>query len=304
MASESEQWRALAEQFQVICTPGRTPGTGVPGVLQGQGSCGHWVNVAGLRGWVRALLDQGIISFHCPSCPDTPWLWQELCKLGLFSDKDRATLETQILAQKGARDTYHQCPRCQNLIQLLDPKRLCTPCLPCSQQAGRLYCFCWGCRRDWGDPPPQGDSCSNPQCSLQAVLYSTPEIQAPGSSIHGCPLLRACPNCHALVSHSGLGCPAVKCPECSKSFCYRCLADHWVWKAICVITGRQELNSSPQLKGESSLTPASTPGNSHPASPNRDLAPSPLTPHLCLETSRGMNPRPYPRDVGTQCSIS
>ncbi|XP_067399035.1 E3 ubiquitin-protein ligase ARIH2-like [Emydura macquarii macquarii] len=262
----SGQWRVLAGQFQVICPPEGTPGAGSPGVLRGQVSCGHWVNVAGLHGWVRALLDQGIISFRCPSCPDAPWLWQEVCKLGLFSDEERATLETQILAQEAARGSYRQCPRCQNLIQCLEPTTLRTPCLPCSQRAGKLYCFCWGCRTDWTGPPPQGDSCSNPQCSLQAALYDSPEIQAPGSSVHGCPSLRACPECHALVSHTGQGCSMVECPECWMEFCYRCLRGHLeeydhemeledeededlhdddYWEAGCTIAGRQELNRLP-----------------------------------------------------------
>ncbi|XP_034612222.1 uncharacterized protein LOC117869485 isoform X2 [Trachemys scripta elegans] len=207
----SGQWRALAEQFQVICPPGGAPGAGSPGVLRGRASCGHWVSAAGLRGWVRALLDQGVTLFRCPCCPDTPWLWQELCKLGLFSDEDQAMLEAQILAQEGARDNYRQCP-------------------------------------------------------LQAVLYDTLEIQAPGSSVHGCPSLRACPECHTLVSHTGLGCPLVECPECWTEFCYRCLRDHLgedadetEWEhdededldydnsleASCSIAGRQELNRSP-----------------------------------------------------------
>ncbi|CAM4629250.1 unnamed protein product [Lepidochelys kempii] len=90
----SEQRRALAAQFRVICRPGGPPGAGSPGALRGQVSCGHW----------------GITSFCCPRCPDTPWLWQELCKLRLFSDEDRATLEAQILAQEGARGSYRQCP--------------------------------------------------------------------------------------------------------------------------------------------------------------------------------------------------
>ncbi|CAM4623512.1 unnamed protein product, partial [Lepidochelys olivacea] len=173
----SGQWQALAQQFQVICPPpGKAPGAGSPGGLRGQVSCGHRVSTAGLRGWVRALLDQ--------------------------------------------------CPRSQHLVQRLDPDTLRTPCLPCSQRAEGLYCFCWGCRMDWKDPLPQGKSCSNPQCPLQAVLYDTPEIQAPGSSVHGCPSLQACPQCHTLVSHTGLGCPLVVCPECCMEFCYRCLRDH------------------------------------------------------------------------------
>ncbi|XP_065430368.1 E3 ubiquitin-protein ligase RNF19B-like isoform X1 [Chrysemys picta bellii] len=215
----SGPWRTLAEQFQVICPPGGAPGAGSPGALGRKMTCGHWVSAAGLRGWVRALLDQGITSFRCPRCPDTPWLWQELCKLGLFSDEDRATLEAQILAQDGARGSYRQCPRCQHLVQRLDPGTLRTPCLPCSQRAGALYCFCWGCRTEWRDPSSHADS----RCPLQAALHDAPKIHAPRSSVHSCPSLRACPHCHALLSHTTQGCPMVVCPECRCWFCYRCL---------------------------------------------------------------------------------
>ncbi|CAM4678250.1 unnamed protein product [Lepidochelys olivacea] len=231
----SEQRRALAAQFRVICRPGGPPGAGSPGALRGQVSCGHWVSAAGLRGWVRALLDQGITSFCCPRCPDTPWLWQELCKLRLFSDEDRATLEAQILAQEGARGSYRQCPGCQHLVQRLDPGTLRTPCLPCSQRAGGLFCFCWGCRREWRDPSSHADS----RCPLQAALHDAPKIQAPRSSIHGCPSLRACPGCNALLTHTTQGYSMVVCPECRCCFCYRCLRPYRGHQPPCPIADPQ-----------------------------------------------------------------
>uniref|UniRef100_A0A8C8REY0 RBR-type E3 ubiquitin transferase n=1 Tax=Pelusios castaneus TaxID=367368 RepID=A0A8C8REY0_9SAUR len=184
---------------------------------------------------VPPLLFQGVTSFYCPSCPDTPWLWQELCKLKLFSDEDQATLEAQILAQEGARGSYRQCPRCQHLIQRLDPGALRTPCLPCSQQAGVLYCFCWGCQTEWKGPSPHTD----PRCPLQAALQDAPKIQAPRSSVHGCPLLRACPKCRALLSHTGQGWPQVRCPECRSSFCYRCLGTCMGYQCAYPIADRQ-----------------------------------------------------------------
>ncbi|TFJ96198.1 homeobox protein GBX-1 [Platysternon megacephalum] len=243
----SGQWRALAEQFQVIWPLGGSPGAGSPGALRGRVSCGHWVSAAGLRGWVRALLDQrgadpgalipvpGVTAFRCPRCPDTPSLWQELCKLGLFSDEDRATLEAQILAQEGARGSYRQCPRCQHLVQRLDPGTLRTPCLPCSQRAGGLYCFCWGCRTDWRDPSSHAD----PQCPLQAALQDAPKIQAPRLSVHGCPSLRACPGCNALLSHTTRGYSMVVCPECRFWFCYRCLGPYRGHRPPCRIADPQ-----------------------------------------------------------------
>ncbi|XP_074836913.1 uncharacterized protein LOC142003669 [Carettochelys insculpta] len=231
----SGQWRALAEQFQLICPSGGAPGVGSPGALPGLASCGHWVNVAGLQGWVQALLDQGIPSFRCPRCPESPWLWQELCKLGLFTDEARARLEAQILVQEGATGSYRQCPRCQRLVQRLEPGPLRTPCLPCSQQARRLYCFCWGCGRDWPDTSPHAD----PRCPLQAALHDAPKIQAPPSSLHGCPSLRACPRCYALLSHTLQGYPSVICPECHCVFCYRCLGLSGGHRLPCQIADRQ-----------------------------------------------------------------
>ncbi|XP_075763373.1 putative E3 ubiquitin-protein ligase RNF144A isoform X2 [Pelodiscus sinensis] len=231
----SGQWQALAEQFQVICPSGGGPGAGDPSKQRGQASCGHCVSVAGLQGWVQALLDQGITSFRCPRCPDAPWLWQEVCKLGLFSDEIRAMLETQILAQEGTRASYRQCPRCQHLVQRLEPGPLRTPCLLCSQRARRLCCFCWGCRTDWPDASAHADL----HCPLQAALHDAPTIQAPRSSLHSCPSLRACPRCHALLSHTLRGCPLVLCPECQCSFCYRCLELSRGHVSPCPIADRQ-----------------------------------------------------------------
>ncbi|XP_074836912.1 uncharacterized protein LOC142003668 [Carettochelys insculpta] len=317
----SGQWRALAEQFQLICPSGGAPGVGSPGEPPGLASCGHWVNAAGLQGWVQALLDQGITSFRCPRCLDSPWLWQELRKLGHFSDEIRARLEAQILVQEGARGRYRPCPHCQHLVQRLEPGPLRTPCLPCSQQAGTLYCFCWDCHMDWPDPPAQSESCSNPWCALQAALYDAPKIQAPDSSVKGCPSLRACPECQALVSHTGLGCPLVECPECWLEFCYRCLGDHlweddevpWEqeeeeeveeglvyadsWEDSCTIAGRQELHRASQPRGEPRLSSASTPPNTPPASPRPEPGPSLAAPPGS-GAPQGATPPPGLQDTG------
>ncbi|KYO30422.1 hypothetical protein Y1Q_0015740 [Alligator mississippiensis] len=135
---------------------------------------------------------RGITSWRCPRCPDTLWLWQELCDLGLFSHQDRARLEARILAQEGAKSSYRQ---------------------------------------------------------------------APESSVHGCPSLRACPWCCTLVTHNKQGCSSVQCPQCQAFFCYRCLHDHYddghddddddyddysddlgdPWPWSCPITAQQEL---------------------------------------------------------------
>ncbi|KAG6922327.1 hypothetical protein G0U57_002859 [Chelydra serpentina] len=58
---------------------------------------------------------------------------------------------------------------------------------------------------------------------LQTALDGAPQINASTSTVHGCPALRACPGCRALVSHTQRGCPTVWCAQCPCSFCFRCL---------------------------------------------------------------------------------
>ncbi|XP_059573776.1 uncharacterized protein LOC132245489 isoform X3 [Alligator mississippiensis] len=232
MASGQEQ--AAAERPQGLAPLGAA-GAGAGG----RASCGHRVSAAELQPWVRALLQQGITSWRCPRCPDARWLWQELRDLGLFSGRDQAWLEATILAQEGARSSYRQCPRCQLLVQRPAPGPLRTACPPCSRKAKQLRCFCWGCHQVWEETSALGDTSHGSLCALLTVLHDAPEIQAPESSVHGCPSLRACPECRALVTHNGLGCPMVRCPQCQAWFCYRCLdvAGHW---RVCMVAARQQ----------------------------------------------------------------
>ncbi|XP_059574958.1 uncharacterized protein LOC106738244 isoform X2 [Alligator mississippiensis] len=232
---------AAAPRHQRVCPPGGRPGAGAGG----RASCGHW----------------GITSWRCPRCPDTLWLWQELCDLGLFSRQDRARLEARILAQEGAKSSYRQCPRCQLLVQRPAPGPLRTACPPCSRQAGQLRYFCWGCHQAWDETPSPGDAGHGSRCMLLTMLHDAPAIQAPESSVHGCPSLRACPWCCTLVTHNKQGCSSVQCPQCQAFFCYRCLHDHYddghddddddyddysddlgdPWPWSCPITAQQEL---------------------------------------------------------------
>ncbi|XP_059574959.1 uncharacterized protein LOC106738244 isoform X4 [Alligator mississippiensis] len=174
---------------------------------------------------------------------------------------DRARLEARILAQEGAKSSYRQCPRCQLLVQRPAPGPLRTACPPCSRQAGQLRYFCWGCHQAWDETPSPGDAGHGSRCMLLTMLHDAPAIQAPESSVHGCPSLRACPWCCTLVTHNKQGCSSVQCPQCQAFFCYRCLHDHYddghddddddyddysddlgdPWPWSCPITAQQEL---------------------------------------------------------------
>ncbi|KAG1958927.1 E3 ubiquitin-protein ligase ARIH2-like [Pimephales promelas] len=86
-----------------------------------------------------------------------------------------------------------------------------------------LSAFCWACRREWPRTASTTESCTLPNCALRAALLSVKLISEPQSSVKGCPYLRACPGCHALLTHSGEGCPNIICPQCNEEFCFRCL---------------------------------------------------------------------------------
>ncbi|XP_064408933.1 uncharacterized protein LOC106706315 isoform X2 [Latimeria chalumnae] len=138
-----------------------------------------------------------------------------------------------------------QCPRCGRLVERFELTNLCTPCLVCSERTARVYRFCWACLKDWSGPSPRNDSCASPLCASQAALLSCLLVTAAlDSEVNGCPSLRACPNCEALVTHTLDGSVQVQCPNCGLYFCYRCLGrngDHHGIAGSCIMSPRQNL---------------------------------------------------------------
>ncbi|XP_059831049.1 cullin-9-like isoform X2 [Hypanus sabinus] len=114
------------------------------------------------------------------------------------------------------------CPGCKSLLQRLDLTNLCMKCPFCSETKGETFQFCWACLRKWKGGSGQGDSCANESCHIVALLQSCEEILNPALTVNGCPSVRACPQCKALVAHSG-GCKYVTCRNCANCFCFRCL---------------------------------------------------------------------------------
>lgn len=96
-------------------------------------------------------------------------------------------------------------------------------CQSCSKEKRRVFRFCWDCQREWSCISSPNSSCALPDCALRAALLSGGQICDPNSSAKGCPYFRACPNCKALLTHSGQGCPMIHCPECATKICFRCL---------------------------------------------------------------------------------
>ncbi|XP_067294558.1 E3 ubiquitin-protein ligase RNF144A [Pseudorasbora parva] len=115
-----------------------------------------------------------------------------------------------------------KCPCCQQSdIRKLDGQ--CAVCKTCSKSKRGVFQFCWACQREWPQDASTTNSCMLPNCALRAALLSGELISEPQSSVKGCPYFRACPGCHALLTHNGEGCPNIICPHCNEEFCFRCL---------------------------------------------------------------------------------
>ncbi|XP_067828195.1 uncharacterized protein [Heptranchias perlo] len=171
---------------------------------------------------VDLKVQQGTHRISCLTCGQA-WAWQEVRRLVLLTEKEQKYYEEKISQlTKDDTESYQKCPRCSLLVQRLDLENLCVECLACSEGRGTRYQFCWGCTREWKGPSPRDDCCENKSCRTVALLLSCPEINNPGLTVHQCPLVRACPICKSLVSHTG-GCKYVKCGNCANRFCYRCL---------------------------------------------------------------------------------
>ncbi|KAL2094906.1 hypothetical protein ACEWY4_009625 [Coilia grayii] len=117
-----------------------------------------------------------------------------------------------------------ECPRClQRDCHVVDGHR--SVCGLCSKSLRRVYQFCWACRREWPRAGSQclGSACPLPGCAKRASLLSGETILDPSSAAFRCPFFRACPSCKALLTHNGVGCRYITCPDCSTEFCFRCL---------------------------------------------------------------------------------
>ncbi|KAG7464617.1 hypothetical protein MATL_G00167330 [Megalops atlanticus] len=118
--------------------------------------------------------------------------------------------------------TQIQCPRCHRQgVKPSGGQR--TPCVSCSKELKRIYHYCCACKREWPRGATGEKSCTLPGCETRAALLSPQTITVPHSSVYGCPFFRACPQCKALLTHTGQGCPNIVCPHCRTQFCFRCL---------------------------------------------------------------------------------
>ncbi|XP_032872645.1 probable E3 ubiquitin-protein ligase RNF217 isoform X2 [Amblyraja radiata] len=176
-----------------------------------------------LRKYVKTLLDSGRTQIACPVC-DQKWAWQEVRALALLTTSDQTRYETKLLRMSRVKtESYKKCPGCWRLLQRLEVEDLHVVCPQCTRTGGEAFRVCWSCGRQWRGPAPGGGAhCSDRSCPTVSLLQSCPPIDGPSLAVNGCPSIRACPRCRALVAHAG-GCKYVRCGPCSFRFCYRCL---------------------------------------------------------------------------------
>ncbi|XP_066578451.1 uncharacterized protein LOC136768257 [Amia ocellicauda] len=117
-------------------------------------------------------------------------------------------------------DTEKQCPRCHGPMRVAPGGSAIVPCQSCSISLRRVFLFCTDCGRECEGLAGEGRGCTRSDCALQAALLSTETVGS--GSVAECPLFRQCPNCQALLSHTGRGCPRVMCPQCGVLFCHSC----------------------------------------------------------------------------------
>eukprot|EP00062_Callorhinchus_milii_P026408 gi/632988473/ref/XP_007883132.1/ PREDICTED: probable E3 ubiquitin-protein ligase RNF217 [Callorhinchus milii] len=210
-------------------------------------SCGHLVESKGLNKWCEAVLNEGHLVFKCPKCCKV-WLWQEVCALACLTQEERSSCEeiiSRITTQ--ADESFKKCPECGLYVQRVDLEKLSAECLPCSETKKKVFVFCFDCLREWRNPDVQSNSCGNGACTFTALLQGCPTINVQNTVVHGCPKVRACPNCEVLTQHCLEGCSNIDCPNCNYTFCFRCLGldeNHTGGLQGCSIAERQKVSGN------------------------------------------------------------
>ncbi|XP_007258156.3 E3 ubiquitin-protein ligase RNF217 [Astyanax mexicanus] len=115
-----------------------------------------------------------------------------------------------------------KCPECKaSDARVLSGQ--CATCPHCCKTKRRVFKFCTACQREWPKSVSNDEACKLSKCAVRAALLSSECIDIPSSSVEGCPYFRACPSCKMLLTHTGMGCPNIICPQCETEFCFYCL---------------------------------------------------------------------------------
>ncbi|XP_028285133.1 uncharacterized protein LOC114450901 [Parambassis ranga] len=190
-------------------------------------SCGHAVTPMSLTKWCLMLLDQGKSRFVCaqPGC-DVEWPFEEVCKMALLTPEEIEHCKKTIALNASQSLPTQNCPGCKGFVVRDDESNLRVRCKTCTVKRGRTFEFCWQCLREWKGPRRRSDRCDNDGCYNPALktLAACPEMTFEHVfEVRGCPSVRACPTCGALLEHSRKHCKTLVCPRCKVKFCVVCL---------------------------------------------------------------------------------
>ncbi|XP_073330807.1 E3 ubiquitin-protein ligase RNF19A-like [Pagrus major] len=192
--------------------------------LRAKMSCGHAVTPMSLTDWCRRLLDQGKSRFVCGKC-DVEWPFEEVRKMALLTPEEVNEFKKKMFSNAAPNLKVIECPGCKSRVVRTDLSDLSVRCTVCTAERKNIYKFCWQCLREWKGPAPRSDRCDNDGCqSPLEILKIYPDIVFERvKGVTGCPSIRACPTCGALVQHDGTRCKNVVCPQCKVEFCFVCL---------------------------------------------------------------------------------
>nr|XP_020444399.1 LOW QUALITY PROTEIN: uncharacterized protein LOC109953300 [Monopterus albus] len=151
------------------------------------------------------------------------WPYEEVCKMALLTPEEMKDFETKLASNAFPMKS---CPGCRSSVVRKNESNLRVHCTVCTTNKGRTFEFCWQCLKEWKGPAPRSDRCDNDGCCNVALklLRECSDISFESvKGVEGCPSIRSCPTCGALVAHCRKYCKNVVCPRCTVEFCFVCL---------------------------------------------------------------------------------
>ncbi|XP_069102248.1 potential E3 ubiquitin-protein ligase ariadne-2-like [Argopecten irradians] len=234
--------------------------------------CGHAITPDNLYRHCWTKLTDRATSFHCFADQSgrgevcgAVWTFQDVIDKACVSVDEQILFESRINRNcLYCSDDIRQCPNCHVNCErqsTSNPRVVCTFCRRACQSQGQSqghdkgqgqYEFCWFCMKPWEDM----HSCTTD--TVLRVLKSCKKKKIYGVS--GCPSLRACPKCHALIEHS-IHCKLMTCFWCKCEFCFICLNvkgpngfSCGAYDTVCTVAPVQDLGTPGQsrVKNDSS----------------------------------------------------
>ncbi|KAL5010831.1 hypothetical protein ScPMuIL_013136 [Solemya velum] len=197
--------------------------------------CGHAITPENLYAFCWSELNSGKVEFKCPAIIDDytktcnkKWDFRHVVRGACLSD-DEMNLFSGFLSNNWLKlaKSIQLCPKCGEAIERSSCMGNLMECVYCSQSRVNSE-FCFICTRPWRNRR-RGDRCGNDGCSsgvnpMRSILQNCGRKTIVG--VQGCPCVRACPECRAVVEYTSDNeeiCKHMECPICHAMFCFICL---------------------------------------------------------------------------------